>query len=137
MMLQQAFSQTTPAAELVSESAPERLTASIVSVADLRTEDKARMFALMQKYYDAVTEETFRDDLARKDAVILLRDQSTLQGFSTLVSLQVKPDHKTVYGVFSGDTVIEKQYWGQRALGKAFLRYLFREKLKRPFSLLY
>lgn len=137
MTSQPAFSQTTPVAELVSEGAPERLAASIVPVADLRTEDKARMFALMQKYYEAVTEETFQADLARKDAVILLRDRGMIQGFSTLVSPQVTLDHRTVYGVFSGDTVIEKQYWGQRALGKAFLRYLFREKLKRPFSPLY
>jgi hypothetical protein len=137
MMPQPAFSQTAPAAETASESAPERLTASIVSVADLRAEDKARMFALMQKYYDAVTEATFQADLARKDAVILLRDRGAIHGFSTLVSLRAPLGRKTVYGVFSGDTVIEKQYWGRRALPKAFLRYLFREKLKRPFSPLY
>src|SRR5262245_33315269 len=137
MTSQPAFPQTTSVAELVPELAPERLTASIVSVADLRTEDKARMFALIQKYYDAVTEETFQADLDRKDAVILLRDRNIVQGFSTLVSLEVMLDHKTVHGIFSGDTVIEKRYWGQPALGKAFLRYLFREKLKRPFSPLY
>jgi len=137
MTSQPAFPQTTPVAELASAEAPARLTASVVSVADLRTEDKARMFALMRKYYDAVTEEAFQADLARKDAVILLRDRGTLQGFSTLVSLQAALDHKTVYGIFSGDTVIEKRYWGQPALPKAFLRHLFREKLKRPFSPLY
>lgn len=137
MTLHPAFSQTTPTAEIVSEGAPERLTASIVSVTDLRTEDKARMFTLMRKYYDTVTKETFQADLARKDAVILLRDRGALQGFSTLVSLQATVDAKTVYGVFSGDTVIEKLYWGQQSLPKAFLRYLFREKLKRPFSPLY
>src|SRR5215510_6978122 len=137
MMSQSAFSQTTPAAESVSKGTPECLTASLVSVANLRTEDKARMFALIQKYYNAVTEKTFQADLAQKDAVILLRDRGALQGFSTLVSLQMTLDHKKVYGIFSGDTVIEKQYWGQRALPKAFLRYLFREKLKRPFSPLY
>jgi hypothetical protein len=42
-----------------------------------------------------------------------------------------------IYGVFSGDTVIEKQYWGRHALQKAFLRHMFREKLKRPFKPLY
>jgi hypothetical protein len=134
MMSQRAFSQIT---ERVSESAPERLTASIVSAANLQTEDRAEMFTLMRKYYDAVTEETFQADLSRKDAVILLRDRNAIQGFSTLVMLRVTLARKSVYGVFSGDTVIEKRYWGQRALPKAFLRYLFREKLKRPFSPLY
>jgi hypothetical protein len=137
MMPQPAFSQTAPAAEIVSEGASARLTASIVSVANLRAEDKARMFALMRKYYDAVTEETFQADLARKDAIILLRDRGAVHGFSTLVSLQVTVGHKTVHGVFSGDTVIDKPYWGRHALQKAFLRRMFREKLKRPFTPLY
>jgi hypothetical protein len=132
-----AFSQITPNAEIISDRAPERLTASIVSVADLRAEDRDRMFTLMRKYYDAVTEETFQSDLDRKDAVILLRGQDAIQGFSTLASLQATAGAGTVYGVFSGDTVIEKLYWGQQALQKAFLRYLFKEKLKRPFSPLY
>jgi hypothetical protein len=132
-----AFSQTAPSAEIVSEGAPARLKASIVSIADLQTEDKARMFTLMRKYYDAVTEEAFQADLGRKDAVILLRDRGELQGFSTLVSLQVTIGRKTVYGVFSGDTVIDKQYWGRHALQKVFLRHMFREKLKRPFRPLY
>ncbi|MGH9755569.1 MAG: hypothetical protein ACREA2_22540 [Blastocatellia bacterium] len=137
MMSQPTFSQATPAAEFVSEGATKRLTASVVSIADLRTEDKSRMLTLMRKYYDAVTEESFQTDLARKNAVILLRGRGAIQGFSTLVSLRATVNHKTVYGVFSGDTVIEKQYWGQTALPKAFLRYMFKEKLKRPFSPLY
>src|SRR5215475_12439837 len=137
MMPQPAFSQTAPTTEIVSEVASERLTASIVAGAGLHTEDKARMFTLMRKYYDAVTEETFQADLCGKDAVILLRDRGAVHGFSTLVSLQVTVGHKTIYGVFSGDTVIDKQYWGRHALQKAFLRRMFREKLKRPFTPLY
>src|SRR6266508_249933 len=129
MMPQPAVSRTAPTTEVVSEIVLQRLTTSIVSVADLRAEDRARMFTLMRKYYDAVTEETFQADLARKDAVILLRDRGELQGFSTLVSLRVTVGRKTVYGVFSGDTVIEKQYWGQQALPVAFLRYMFRQTL--------
>jgi hypothetical protein len=135
--MRSAFSHTTPTAEIISENALRRLTASIVSVADLPAEDKARMFTLMRKYYDSITEETFQADLTRKDAVILLRDRGEIQGFSTLVSLQTTAGDRTVYGLFSGDTVIEKPYWGQQALQKAFLQYLFREKLKRPFTPLY
>jgi hypothetical protein len=137
MTPQPAFSQTAPGAEVVPEIIPQRLTASIVPVADLGTEDKARMFTLMRKYYDSVTEESFQADLARKGTVILLRDRGELKGFSTLVSLRIKVGRKTVYGVFSGDTVIEKQYWGQQALPVAFLRHMFKEKLKRPFTTLY
>jgi hypothetical protein len=114
-----------------------RLRASIVPVAVLNPEDKARMVALMQKYYDGVSEATFHRDLARKDAVILLRDANGIQGFSTLVAITVIHNGKPVRGLFSGDTVIEKSHWGQTALGKAFLWRLFVEKLRRPLTPLY
>ncbi len=97
------------------------------------------MLALMQAYYDEVSDEQFRKDLAKKDDVILLLDdaQKAIRGFSTLACIRVQHRGKTFHGIFSGDTVIEKDFWGQRALGKAFLRYLFTKKLQRPFAPLY
>jgi hypothetical protein len=96
------------------------------------------MFQLMQAYYDAIAEQQFLSDLSKKDAVILLKDRNgAIQGFSTLASVCVNLDGKTLRAIFSGDTVIDKRYWGQRALGKAFLRYLFVEKAKSPFAPLY
>src|SRR6185503_16483836 len=114
------------------------LKTAIVSIGQLTPQDKARMLQLMQAYYDSVTERQFLEDLSKKDAVILLKDRTgEIQGFSTLATVRVKLDGKTLRAIFSGDTVIDKQYWGQRALGKAFLRYLFIEKLKSPFEPLY
>jgi len=114
------------------------LKTAIVPVSRLTLEDKTRMLWLMQAYYDSVTEQQFLEDLSKKDAVILLKDRTgEIQGFSTLATVRVKLDGKTLRAIFSGDTVIDKQYWGQRALGKAFLRYLFIEKLKSPFEPLY
>ena len=70
--------------------------------------------------------------------MILLKDAGqTIQGFSTLLSLRVDMAGRRVRGVFSGDTVLDKCYWGSRALGKAFLRYLALEKLKSPAEPLY
>ena len=114
------------------------LKAAIIPVNRLAAADRARMFRLMQAYYDALTEEQFLSDLSRKDAVILLKDRSnTIQGFSTLAAVRASAGGKTLRAIFSGDTVIDKQYWSQRALGKAFLRHLFIEKLKSPFEPLY
>jgi len=120
------------------QSSRQPLKAAIVAAGQLAAEDRARMFELMQVTYDAVTEQQFLADLANKDAVILLRDPArVIQGFSTLVSLRVQLGGKTLRGIFSGDTVIAEPFWGQRALGKAFLRYLFIAKLKAPFAPLY
>lgn len=115
-----------------------KLKATTVTVGELVPADCARMFVLMQDYYDAVSEQQFFADLAKKDAVILLRDSRRLiQGFSTLVTIRVEAEGRRARGVFSGDTVLDRAYWGSRALGRAFLRYLFIEKLRSPFEPLY
>lgn len=115
------------------------LKASVVRASALSSTDKSRMYELMRQYYEAVSEEQFLSDLSRKDSVIILRERDTqsIQGFSTLVSLEIEHRGHIQRGIFSGDTVIEKKYWGQRVLGKAFLRYLLLEKLRHPFSPLY
>jgi hypothetical protein len=98
------------------------------------------MYALMIATYDAMTLARFQADLNAKDHVILLQDtqRGEIQGFSTLVSVYAGgADGRRFHGVFSGDTVIRPDYWGGSALGKAFLAYLFRLKLKSPFSPLY
>ena len=97
------------------------------------------MFELLRAYYDDVSRAQFLADLAKKDDVILLRDRAgrQIQGFSTLVTVTVRQNGGTCRGVFSGDTVLEKAFWGQRVLGRAFLRYLFWKKLSRPLTPLY
>lgn len=125
----------------MSKTTPQnrKLKARIVTFTALTENDKARMFELMQRYYDAVSHEQFLKDLMKKDDVILLLDEADQQicGFSTLVCISIQHRGKPTYGIFSGDTVIEKDYWGQRALGKAFLRYLFVKKVQRPHTPLY
>lgn len=97
------------------------------------------MFQLMESYYDSIDDAQFNADLSKKDSVIVLCDTSTdlICGFSTLVTITTQIEGRMLRAVFSGDTVIDKAYWGQRALGKAFLQYLFIEKLKHPFDPLY
>ncbi len=112
-----------------------KLKANIVTIGALTSSDRARMLELMTSYYEGTTADSFFADLAKKNAVILLRDdvRKRIQGFSTLLHIDAGKSR----GIFSGDTVIEREYWGQRALGKAFLRYLFTQKIKRPWKPLY
>jgi len=127
--------QTVSAARAASGS----LTAAVVRVTKLSPADKARMFELMRQSYDAVTEQQFLFDLGQKDDVILLRDRGDeiIRGFSTLARLRARWGRQTLRGVFSGDTVIEPQYWGRRTLGKAFLKFMWWQKLRHPASPLY
>jgi hypothetical protein len=111
------------------------LRARVVPAKQLVRGDMLAMFRVFEEYYDEVSFETFCLDLANKDDVILLLDaKNVIQGFSTMRNLHVKVDGRDVYGLFSGDTVVAKAYWGQRVLGRAFLAYLFKQKAKHPWS---
>lgn len=117
-----------------------KLKASVISIKGLNLPEKSRMFNIYSKYYENADREKFEKDLFNKDKVIVLRSQSDskIQGFSTLkhVNLILKSGKK-VRGIFSGDTIIEKEFWGDKALNLAFSFYLLKEKYKRPFEPLY
>lgn len=117
-----------------------KLLAQTLKVSELTDQQKEKMFKVFAKYYDNVSFENFKYDLDKKNAVFLLLDREDLElkGFSTIVDLKfITKNRRIVRGLFSGDTIIETEYWGQTALGVAFLKYLFMQKLKRPFSPLY
>ena len=116
-----------------------RLRSSTVKISALTTADRDRMYEVMSKYYEAISREQFDCDLDEKSAVILLRDEKArmIQGFSTLHRQELKSGGSGAIGIFSGDTIIEKEFWGQKALGVEFLKYLWLEKIKNPLSPLY
>jgi hypothetical protein len=109
-----------------------KLTGRVVEIPALTAGQRDEMFALFSQYYDCIDQARFGGDLDQKDAVILLEAGGRIQGFSTLKTLPVKVGRRTHYGVYSGDTVLAREYWGQRVLGKVFLRYLWQQKLRHP-----
>jgi hypothetical protein len=81
------------------------------------------MFVLLRSHFIGVDRDTFESDLLQKNWVILLEDhRGVLRGFSTLL---VYPD--TVGGtaltvVYSGDTIVAREWWGSSALPLTWLR---------------
>jgi len=115
------------------------LYSATVSVESVTEKQRQRMFSLLQQYYECSKWEYFIQDLDAKDDVILLQDKKThqIQGFSTLKNIKIEQGGKKSFAVFSGDTVIDRAFWGERLLGKAFLKYLFMQKAKHPFRPFY
>ncbi len=113
--------------------------AEVKAISRLGSVEIERMYSIFSKYYANHTREHFTEDLFEKDHVILLRDskQNTIQGFSTLLRTQMNDVDVNALGIFSGDTVLEKEYWGNKALGVAFLKYLWTEKMKSPLRPVY
>jgi hypothetical protein len=84
--------------------------------ADLRRE----MFALMSRHYEAMDEASFMNDLAEKDFVLLLTGDDRLLGFSTAFCRAAEVGDQELRYIYSGDTVVEPEYWGPGYLIHAF-----------------
>lgn len=121
-----------------------RIYPEIVNISELDAADMDQMYEIMKAYYAELCPKRFEYDLRKKNKVILIRNSSEdrIVGFSTLLIFEESLDvlnhsSKTVTGVFSGDTIIEQNYWGGTALQLAFGLYLCWLKLKSPWKPVY
>ncbi len=104
-----------------------KLKGSMQEVGSLSNEDVNTMYGLMDEFYDNVTKENFLRDLGKKDYSIVLKDEGgIIRGFSTQKIMHIPVEDKLVHGVFSGDTIIHKDYWGSPELFKVFTRFFFK-----------
>ncbi len=87
------------------------------------------MYALLSKYFDGVRREVFNADLNEKSTVLLLRSglDASIKGFSTLMRLDIRVDGRAVVGFFSGDTIVERRYWGESLLSRLWAKAVFAE----------
>jgi hypothetical protein len=127
------------ASHSTSASQSFKLGSRVVSVASLSVANRDAMWLLFRQYYEDVSRVKFERDLAKKQDVILLFDtgDKTIRGFSTLMVFDREVEGKRVVAVFSGDTIVEKAYWGQTALHQAFTRYVLKQRLLHPFAAVY
>lgn len=104
-----------------------RLRFEIKHITDVSLSQRQEMFEIFKQYYDVPEPQSFFRDFAAKDDVIILKDKKTnvIKGFSTQKKITHVIDGKTYHGLFSGDTIIDKEYWGDNTLGLGFIWYLF------------
>jgi hypothetical protein len=95
----------------------------VVARDELGPDTVRAMFSLLSSHFDGVDRQTFDVDLAGKDAVILLEDDArTLRGFSTLRVFRSLASGRHVRVVYSGDTIVERKWWGSPALARTWVR---------------
>ena len=125
---------------LVRPAAPRRtLVARTIAIRELDAATRDAAFALFRGAYEGTSRERFEHDFAEKQHVILLHDRESgaLKGFSPVLVRAVDSPRGPATVVFSGDTVIDREYWGQKQLQLAFARLLARLKLAAPARPLY
>ncbi|RUY60491.1 hypothetical protein EN965_29680, partial [Mesorhizobium sp. M7A.F.Ca.CA.001.05.1.1] len=89
---------------------------------ELTPAERDRMFALYETYYEAVDRNVFERDLAEKDAVVIIRCDREIIGFSTYLVRPLTVGGETVHYLFSGDTVLHSARWGDPVLLRGFFR---------------
>jgi hypothetical protein len=99
---------------------PVTLTSTLLPRASLSEADAAAMLALFDLYYENVRPERFRADLAEKEWVVLLRDGGRIAGFSTARLIEAAGRR----AVFSGDTIVARDYWDRPELPRAWGRFV-------------
>ena len=104
-----------------------RLNGSIVRPHNLTSLQCQQMFQLLQTYFDNVRLTDFKKDLAEKEWVVVLSDTQSgvVQGFSTLMRLNTNIDGQAIIALFSGDTIIHRDYWGETELPRLWGKHVF------------
>lgn len=100
------------------------LVGQLSPVADLTIGQRQRMFELMDRHYANVRRDVFEADLSEKQWAILLLDPATrdIHGFSTQRLLTAEVSGSPVTALFSGDTIIAQERWGEAALPQVWGR---------------
>jgi hypothetical protein len=110
----------------------------IVPATRLTMSDRRKLYQLLGRHYEHVSWPQFDADLLEKDAVIVLRDANgVLCGFSTQKVMQIAVDGLPVRAIFSGDTIIDPNHWGEQELGRAWCRYVGQVRAAEPDTPLY
>ena len=116
---------------------PPEIVTRTVPISALTRERIADMYALFQQYYAQTSLELFTRDLrSKKWAVLLLTaDEQQVVGFSSFDMYAAAADGRPIGVVYSGDTIIDRPYWGTPALPKAWIRSVLEEGQKYPSPL--
>jgi hypothetical protein len=128
------------AADAVAGAGPaRRLQGRTVAVSRLDDSTRRTAFGLFARAYEGADWSRFLSDLEEKQHVILMRDlqMGELKGFSTVSVREETIDRGKAIVVFSGDTVIDRDYWGQKVLHRQLSLLFLRVQLENPLRPVY
>ena len=102
------------------------LKGQIKPISEYNRQEVEKMFSLMTEFYDNIDKQVFLKDFLNKDyCLTLYHETDGLVGFTTQKLLNFDANGKTVHGIFSGDTIIHKDYWGSTELFRVWSEFWF------------
>lgn len=104
------------------------LKSSVIKISELTENNIESMFNLMSKYYANLKKDNFFSDLEDKEDIIILKDnKGAIKGFSSIVIQDLFINNERVKLLFSGDTVIHSEYWGDTDIRRTWLEYAYKQ----------
>lgn len=90
------------------------------------------LYDLYQSCYAGSNKEKFISDLSEKEWLLLLRDKTSgrVVGFSTQMIIRVVVENRLIRGIFSGDTILDPNYWGEQELVRTWCQFAGRMKAR-------
>lgn len=95
---------------------------SIKSILELKSEEIDAMVALYLSYYAGSSKDQVLNDLKTKDEILLLRYDGVLVGFTTYQFYHTTFNHRAIAVLFSGDTIVHHEHWGQQKFNFAWAK---------------
>jgi hypothetical protein len=109
-----------------SQRSEKRLSGEVRRVESLSSKEIDEMFSLLARYFSNVSRIVFEWDLSEKEWCILLTDASGhIKGFSTMMLVRTVVDDRPVAAVYSGDTIVDREHWGESVLSRLWSRHAF------------
>ena len=111
-----------------------KLTACFKKIKHVSVPQLLEMHQVFIQYYHNAPLNSFVTDMGKKTGIILLQEKYSekIVGFSTWTELDIIRNGERSIGIFSGDTVVEKKFWGNKELQKTFVKQLLKTKIKNP-----
>ena len=109
------------------------LTSTAIARTDLTPGDIQAMFRVFSENFNGASMHIFERDLSNKNWIIQLKDAETgtLVGFSTLALYETTFNERPLSIVFSGDTIICREFWGTPELPRSWIKFV----LEKSFSM--
>lgn len=106
-------------------------------ISSLTSEDVSALAKLYLSHYSGTNRNRFIADLSSKNEILILTFDGVLVGFTTLQLYERIWRGKPVSVVYSGDTVVDPDHWGQQTLAFAWIERMGKIKLEKPEIPLY
>lgn len=108
------------------------MTGRLVARQDLTAADIAAMQRLLATHFSGVTDAQFSADLAEKNWAVLIEQDDTLVGFSTLHVERMTVDAEALVVIYSGDTIVSPAAWGSAVFPKAWISSVYQLRATYP-----